>query len=121
MESPYYYANYHFGNWKKTIRNINSKNVFRNFFNDYLNSDFNNLMKSKIQPFELDNSSIEPLTIFRWYAVKLNERMWLQGKNIAIGHYNYHAQDHYFPLLKEILNTKGDLKGGTPAILSELV
>jgi hypothetical protein len=57
----------------------------------------------------------------RWYATKLKEMLWEQGFYIVFEHYHYTEQDKNFLNTREILNTKGDFKGGNPQVLSNLI
>ena len=133
--SPWYYYNYQFDNWRKIIRdrdheNKHTRNVFKCFFNEFITYkgtiiDFlNEKRKKKINKEECD-SLYKKLC---WYNQYLSDKMWVQGNYIAISNdvdYNalpdFKSQDKYFNDLKIIYNTKGNLKGGAPNKLSDLL
>lgn len=119
------YQNYYFGNWKKIIRNLNKNNeiqfVFKLFFNDLKIQTLEDLYNEKVLEFEIDKQTISISEQLRWFASQLGEDMWEQGLYIAVNHYNYPDQDEIFRNSKIILNTKGNLRGGYPQILSELI
>jgi len=121
--SPWYYFNYNFGNWKKIIRNIDTQSpAFGNFFSEYKSKSLDTLYKEKVVDPGVSPETMTDLTEqLKWFAFNLNEKMWQQGYYIAVEHYNYPDWDIVFPCTKQILNTKGDFKGGHPQILSELL
>jgi uncharacterized protein with ParB-like and HNH nuclease domain len=120
--SPWYCHNYHFGNWKKIIRNIDTKEkVFKSFFDDFKQTSFDDIYKDKVIEFDVDFYSTEFAMQIRWYATKLKEMLWEQGFYIVFEHYHYTEQDKNFLNTREILNTKGDFKGGNPQVLSNLI
>jgi len=120
--SPWYCYNYYFGNWKKIIRNIDTKSdVFKNFFDDFKNKSLDNLHNEKIVAFDVDFSTKDFAQQIKWYVSQLKEASWSQGLYIVYEHYNYPNPDSKFFNTKAILNTKGDFKGGAPQMLSELL
>ena len=120
--NPLYCYNYYFANWKKIIRNIDTKtDVFRIFFNDFKTETLDVLYSEKIFKSDIASNSDNFSDQMKWYASNLKERLWTQGFYIVFEHYNYPDQDSKFINTREILNTKGDFKGGNPQILSKLI
>ena len=116
--SPWYYHNYEFCNWKKIIRG----DVFKLFFNDYKEKTLDDLYKEKVIEFDCDMNTDDLKKQLQWYASKLRKKdMWREGFYIVKEHGNYEPEDANFCESSEILNTRGDFKGGNPQILSELV
>lgn len=120
--SPWYCYNYHFANWKKIIRNIDIESrVFDKFFKDYQSTPFEDLFQNKVKVYNIDFGTDEKYQQFKWYAGELKERMWEQGMFIVTEHYSNTKNDKFFKKSPALINTKGDFKGGTPRVLSELV
>lgn len=118
-----YYWKYDFGEWEKIIRHINTDGgVFTTFFKDYLENDLEKLYSEKVLlNDEVDFESHDKLEIFKWYAAKLNEELWSQGKYIAFNHFKHEGQDKYFKNIRELVNIKKTFNGGNPKVLSELI
>lgn len=120
--SPWYCLNHHFGNWKKIIRNIDTKEpAFKLFFNDFKAKTFEAIYTKTILEFDIDKETSSLNEQLKWIATKINEKLWSQGLYIAVEHYNYPNTDSIFNNSKEILNTKGNFKGGDPQVLSKLI
>ena len=120
--SPWYCYNYYFGNWKKIIRNIDTKDeAFKLFFNDFKNQTLDEIYNEKVVGFEVAFETKNLNEQLKWFATKLNETLWNQGLYIVYEHYNFTNQDAKFKNTREILNTKGDFKGGNPQLLSKLI
>ncbi len=121
-QSPMYYWNFHFSNWKKIIRNIDTQsNPFKTFFENYKQNSFEELYKETVVEFEIDKNTIDFNEQMKWYATKLHDKLWSQGFYIVFEHYNYPDMDLNFINTRQLLNTKGDFKGGSPQILSNLM
>ena len=116
--SPWYCYNFHFGDWKRTIRN---KGIFMAFFNDYKGSDLDSLYESKVVVFDIDFETTDFATQIRWYALQLKETLWRKGLYIVSSHYKIDYNDGYFKNTKMLANTKGDFKGGDPMRLCDMV
>lgn len=118
-----YYWRYDFGDWKKIIRSIKiEEGVFNSFFRDYLENDLEKLYSEKVViNSEVNFETHEKLEMFKWYAAKLNEELWSQGRFISFNHYKHEGQDKYFKNIRELVNTKGTFNGGSPKVLSELI
>lgn len=118
-----YYWRYDFGDWKKIIRSINIEGgVFKSFFNDYLGNNLDKVYSEKvILDCEVNFDTHDQLEMFKWYAAKLNEELWNQGRYIAFNHYKHEGQDKYFKNIRELVNTKGTFNGGKPKVLSSLI
>lgn len=132
--SPYYYSNYRFNNWRRIIRNIgeNQEDVrvsFQLFFTDFLEADLS------IQEFLADKriniinkevaSNVESRLL--WYNQYLDNNMWLQGNHIAFSNGtpcslpDWENNDKIFNDNYIIYNIKGNLQGGSPKELFELL
>jgi hypothetical protein len=116
-----YYWKFDFGDWKKIIRSINLETpVFKTFFKDYLENDLDKIYADKVVcENEVNFETYDKLKIFKWYASKLNEALWSQGRYIAFSHFKHPNQDKYFKNSRELVNIKGNFNGGTPKVLSE--
>ena len=120
--NPSYCYNYYFGNWKKIIRNIDTKKeVFKIFFNDFLSKSLDELYKENVIEFDVDVNTRDFGEQMKWFASKLHEQLWNQGLYIVFEHYYNPNNDSKFINTREILNTKGDFKGGSPQVLSKLI
>ena len=120
--SPWYCNNFHFGNWKKIIRNIDTQDeVFKAFFKDYKFKSLDEVYKNRVVQFDIDFETSSFPEILKWFSATLGEEMWTQGLYIVTDHYNYPKNDLIFIRFKTILNTKGDFKGGDPQLLSSLI
>lgn len=121
-QSPWYCWNFFFANWKKIIRNIDTESyVFKDFFEDFKTKSLEDIYKEKVVIFDADINTSDFSVQIKWYAAQLKEKLWSQGYYIVYEHYNYPNNDMYFIHTRELLNTKGDFKGGNPQILSNLV
>ena len=94
---------------------------FKSFFKDFCWKSFDEIHKSKVISFELDTNSTDFSEQIKWYAAKLKEKLWEQGYYIVFEHYNNPNQDANYVNTREMLNTKGDFKGGDPQVLSKLL
>jgi len=133
--SPYYYLNLKFNRWKRIIRNIGTElkesevTPFKTFFNEFMlfEGSFNDFHAQKTSTKLLAEQATNTKDRILWYTEQLGEDMWQQGYNIAIstGNYcglkNWNTKDLNFNDGYQYYNTKGNLKGGTPKILSELI
>jgi len=121
-QSPWYCWNFFFANWKKIIRNIDTEsNVFKDFFEDLTTKSLEDIYKEKVVIFDADFNTSDFSVHLKWYAAKLENKLWNQGYYIVFEHYKYTKNDSYFINTRQLLNTKGDFKGGNPQILSELI
>jgi len=133
--SPGYYFNYQFDNWRRIIRdrdndNKPTRNAFKRFFTDFL--DFNGTINQFLEHNrETKLVAEECNTLFKklcWYNQFLNNKMWTQGNYIAISNStDYNAlpddfnKDKVFSEVYIIYNTKGNLRGGDPTKLYDLI
>ena len=121
-KSPWYYQNFYFANWKKIIRNIDTKStVFKDFFEDFKEKSLEEIYKEKVVISDTDFNTTDFSVQLKWYAVMLKEKLWSQGYYIVYEHYNYPENDSFFKNTRQILNTKGNFNGGNPQILSKLI
>lgn len=118
-----YYWKYDFGDWKRIVRDMDTENlVFNSFFNDFKDrKSLLELVSEITKEPEYKTNTDDELEAFKWYAYKLKNNMWKQGRYIAINHYNHPEMDKYFPSFREMVNIKGNFNGGTPQVLSHLV
>ncbi|AWI25797.1 DUF262 domain-containing protein [Flavobacterium pallidum] len=128
--TPNYYYNYRFNNWRRTIRD----NVFKIFFKEFLMGGltiekfYQNRLDQITIEYEEDSEDLHYQLV--WYVKNIDaEKMWDEGFYISISGDNYnalhkingHRKDKYFKKSKKIFNTKGNLNGGNPNLLSKLV
>jgi hypothetical protein len=133
VESPYYYRNLRFDNWRRIIRgygysqdNPSGKNAFRNFLKEFLsfNGNLQELHNHKKQKADIGNVKSMRGKLL-WYSIKLNEKMWSEGNGIAISNGSpcslpdWESKDPQFSEEYIIYNTKGNLKGGNPQKLND--
>ncbi|MFT6906651.1 MAG: hypothetical protein ACJAS1_003319 [Oleiphilaceae bacterium] len=124
-KSPWYYGNYHFGNWRKIIRKqeVDSSNyTFRLLLNDLITTgeSHEQLLQEKRETYVEPAKPNGLLEQFLWYNNFIGEKMWNQGNYIAVGD-NYAGYDEVFSPMDIFYNTKGDFRGGFPARLSKLL
>ncbi|MDO6674990.1 DUF262 domain-containing protein [Tenacibaculum sp. 1_MG-2023] len=132
--SPYYYRNYNFSNWRRIIRNLGNEKKdttypFKDFWNDFLR--FKGTINKFIEKKGTSELKPEDCLSFNdkllWYSTKLKEKMWSQGTNICLSLGNpcslsdWSSKDEIFSNNYIFYNTKGNLKGGTPKKLSNLL
>jgi len=133
--SPWYYRNYQFDNWKRIIRdrdqeNKHTRNVFKSFIDDFVN--FEGTLQSfelKLTENRMEKSKCDTLNNrLIWYNQSLLNKMWSQGNFIAISIDGYenalpdsYSNDGIFDEEMIIYNTKGDLRGGSPKSLYDLL
>lgn len=132
--SPYYYLNFKFNSWRRIIRDrstelgVNNK-VFSTFFNEFVNykGSFVQFHKEKTaQNISLENANTVRERLI-YYSRNLGQDMWNQGFYIAISLgnpcslENWNRKDMIFTDSYQYYNTKGNLRGGTPQILSKLI
>lgn len=132
--SPYYYTNMEFDDWRYIIRGINNSRVgeftaFSEFFNDFLKknvglSDFLKKKREKMIDWTKADSFRKKIL---WYNQHLEETMWSQGNNIAFSNGqecslpDWKSKDKVFNDHYILYNTKGNLKGGSPQKLYDLL
>ena len=120
--SPWYCNNFHFGNWKKIIRNIDVQSeVFKSFFEDYKLLSLEEIYNERVVQFDIDFETVSFHEVLKWFSATLREQMWKQGLYVVTDHYNHPKNDKVFMKFKTVLNTKGDFKGGDPQELSVLI
>ncbi len=127
-ESPYYYKNLRFNNWRRIIRgvgygddNYGGSVAFTKFFTDFMGFDgsLTDFYENQKDRAEISNPG-DLREWLQWYANKLNDKMWSQGNSIAISEGwrcslpDWENKDPQFKEEYVLYNTKGNLKGGTP-------
>ncbi|SDN06318.1 Protein of unknown function DUF262 [Daejeonella rubra] len=132
--TPSYYFNFEFDNWRRIIRGIGKeKSEFRTAFNDF----FLDFVKfdGSINEFLIEKRKIlidfKNATDLRekllWYNQYLGNQMWSQGNHIAFSNGwqssipDWQNKDKVFPDTFILYNIKGDLKGGTPKVLYQIL
>jgi len=133
--TPWYYFNYKFDNWKRIIRdrdqeNKHTRTTFRRFFDDFVNFDrsIEDFLKEKRKNeliVEECNTLDKKLC---WYNQYISDKMWTEGNYIAISNgvdanalSDYSSYDKVFKDIRIIYNTKGNLRGGNPQSLFDLL
>ncbi|WP_300436548.1 DUF262 domain-containing protein [Christiangramia sp.] len=119
--SPYYYSNWDFRNWRRIVRDFDSKKkVFKSFFDEYNKEDLTEILKQKQDEFlEIHSDEIanckdlapftELIDILRVYSI-LIPKMWKHGRFIA--DYEPTVIDRLCEGEKTVLyNTKGNFRG----------
>ncbi|GMQ29242.1 DUF262 domain-containing protein [Algoriphagus confluentis] len=133
QESPTYYRNLKFDNWRRIIRGYgysdlsSGKTTFKRFFYDFLHSNksIEDFVKQKTDEADLtETSSLRQKLL--WYSTQLKTKMWGEGNFIAISSgssfaLNWWEKDSRFQDEFILYNTKGNLKGGSPKRLSEML
>jgi hypothetical protein len=134
-ESPWYYYNFNFGDWRRTIRGLGSeeagrdKKAFSTFFADYLDFDgsLEEFLITKRAMKVNRDEALEDYQKLLWYSESLGNKIWNQGNYIAFSNGEYcglplwSSEDASFPGFRVLYNTKGHLKGGNPQALQELL
>ncbi len=91
--TPYYYQNYKFDDWRRTIR----KEEFKIFFKEFMRAqkDIEELLKEKegSVTISFNTESLQERLI--WYAEKLGLSIWEKGNYIKITNENYCALHKY--------------------------
>ncbi|OAQ39827.1 hypothetical protein A5893_09645 [Pedobacter psychrophilus] len=117
------YDNLDFDKERRIVRDIDSsKECFKRFFKDLINSDsLEDLSVKKItEPvYNVDSEDVED--VVKFYNFHLREKMWNQGWYVAMGNHKHQKVDKYFPNFWRLVNTKGNFQGGQPQVLSRMV
>jgi Protein of unknown function DUF262 len=113
IETPYYYQNLHFNNWRRVVRNADGdKKAFKLFFKDWLREPEKSLNDWLDEVAIPDSISINEMALhqqLKWYAAKLKTAMWEKGGNIALR--DWVAPDKIFKKSPKFINTKGNMRG----------
>jgi uncharacterized protein with ParB-like and HNH nuclease domain len=133
-DSPFYYFNYRFDNWRRIIRDRGvvpgqERSTFKNFWNEFLDYDesLDNLLRDKLNIPVTVNQATDLRTMLLWYNQYIGDAMWQQGNYIAFSNGDYCGLPDYWnmdAIFKEhyiFYNTKGDLKGGIKVELSQIL
>lgn len=114
MQSPEYYKNMCFNNWRRVVRNIDGeKKAFKQFFREWSNDPDKSLdewFKDKVV--DVENLAIADMDLhqqLKWYAYRLGTEMWQRGGNIAIR--DWDGKDKIFKQSPKFLNTQGNMRG----------
>jgi hypothetical protein len=119
--SPWYYKNYEFDEWERTVRgkgSLSDENHFRNMFDELIDSGKESFifLDEKNAVDKVDAAS-EERNCLLWYSSKLGATMWKQGKHIALTE----GRDSKFSNVSKVFNTKGNFKGGSPCEVFSLL
>jgi hypothetical protein len=118
--SPWYYENYHLGDWRRTIRGKGSEEakdcngtVFRRFFDEFLRAGhkLDEFVKEKKESVPVDpKSETELRKALIWYSEKLKTRFLEKGMYVAMKT-NEEEADAHFAHLRALWNIKRYFKG----------
>jgi uncharacterized protein with ParB-like and HNH nuclease domain len=132
--SPYYYMNFKFNNWRRIVRGLSTEleeedNPFYNLFSDFIS--FNGSLDKFIIKKDNENLLKENCSLFRekilWYSRNVGDKIWNEGHNIAFSLGNpcnfpdWKNKDKVFLTDYKYYNIKGNLQGGKPKELFELL
>ncbi len=133
-DSPFYYFNYKFDNWRRIIRDRieisgRQRSTFKLFWKEFLdyNGTLDGLLIEKLKVPITAGQATDLRTKLLWYNQYIGSAMWNQGNFIAFSNGNYCGlpdywnmdaifKDHYI-----FYNTKGELRGGVKEMLSDLL
>lgn len=133
--TPLYYTNFKFDDWRKIIRNRKDDSdvveieAFRLFWKDFVGygGSLANFYSNKKKDVIINNDINAISQMLLWYNQQLEDRMWEQGNYIAYSNGGYCAlpdylgKDKNFPDNYIFYNIHGNLKGGNPQKLSDLL
>lgn len=133
--SPWYYFNNQFDNWRRIIRdrdhsNKHTRDVFKRFFTEFVAFDGNieEFLEEKRKTVLKKSDCTELHQKLCWYNHYLDDKMWSQGNYLAFSNGtdpnalpDYTNSDKVFSDMCIIYNTKGNLKGGRPKELYNLL
>jgi hypothetical protein len=135
-ESPYYYFNFNFGNWKKTIRGLDSQEAgqfkaFPRFLADFLL--FPGTLAQFLQGKRATSPSLAQAPADHqkvlYYQQLVGNEIWRYGNYIAYSNGDYCGlplwretdDDASFPGSRVLYNTRGDLRGYRQQSLQSLL
>lgn len=132
-ENKGYYERLVFDRENRYIRGLSTygeNNVFKMFFDQFKDGNYMKKTKEEVET-EMEVKGIEKdkvaaskiIWVLAWYAASLGSRMWEQGEFIAFNRRYYfenEIEDKLFPGMF-LENFKGNFKGGTPVLLSDLI
>ncbi len=132
-ENKGYYERLVFDRENRYIRGLSTygeNNVFKTFFDQFNDENYIKKTKEEIET-EMTRKCIEKDTVdaskiiwvLAWYAASLERRMWEQGEYFAFNRRYYFENDIKDKLFPDMFleNFKGNFKGGTPVLLSDLI
>jgi uncharacterized protein with ParB-like and HNH nuclease domain len=123
VQSPTYYQNLCFNNWRRIVRNFDGdKKAFRLFFRDWVKNPDKSLKDWYAELAVADTIPLEEMNLnqqLKWYAVKLKTSMWEKGGNIALR--DWAGNDRIFKKSPKFLNTQGNMRGNNQNELSSLL
>jgi hypothetical protein len=129
VKGPANYLNLNFTPWNAIIRDIKVPDrPFYNIFQEFLNfegdlkafHDIKVMAIPKEECFSLNEKLL-------WYSLKVGKKIWNQGdfiaisKGIACSLPDFNRKDKIFEDDYIFYNTKGNMNGGSPQVLSELI
>lgn len=120
-DSPWYYENLDFRDWRRTIRGLGSAETktpdgsnFRRFFKDYVatRDNLDSFLSTRRQAEALKPEDTTDLReALLWYGERLGIGMFAKGMYIAVSPALPQGMDAVFPAFGEIWNTQGHFKG----------
>lgn len=123
QETPMYYQNFNFGDWKRTVRGRGSaeqsrgtQSVFKQFFDEFVaaQESLDVFLERKLQA--IKQLPIDPATEtdFRsaclWYARQLKEDLFSTGLYLTAGSTWNSNSDAHFTGMRELWNTNGSFR-----------
>jgi hypothetical protein len=116
---PWYFENFHLGDWPRTIRGLGSeekrgggRSVFHGFFTEFLNENqsLDEFVGTKIGSIQADPETTNELRkALIWYSEKAGSKFLEKGMYVAM---DYQGEaDTHFKGIRIIWNTKGHFKG----------
>lgn len=127
-ESPWYYFNYNFGDWRRSIRGKGSEEInapekaFQRFFNDFLGFEgsLDDFLKIKRDTLIRKEDAQEHYQKVLWYSQSLGNQLWKEGDYIAFSN-DWDGNDAHFPDCRIIYNTRGSFRGYLHCKLQDLL
>jgi hypothetical protein len=127
-ESPGYYFNYNFGDWRRTIRGRGSEELniptkaFERFFADFLGFEgpLDDFLRTKRATVIGKEDAHERYQKVLWYSQSLEDETWRNGDYIAFSN-DWDGNDAHFPDCRIIYNTRGDFRGYFNSKLQDLL
>ncbi|MFZ4775365.1 MAG: hypothetical protein ACOYM3_08390 [Terrimicrobiaceae bacterium] len=130
--SPWYYENYHLGDWRRTVRGqgdrekqiAGHRTIFSRFFDEYRQSrqTLDEFLLQKQGSVPVDPVSERDLrNALIWYSEKLGKRLFGEGMFIAKETGMEKGADANFPNIPILWNTQGNFRGYSNTKLADLV
>ena len=126
--SPWYYFNYNFGDWRRTIRGRGSEEstvsekAFERFFADFLEFEgtLGDFLGTKRATVLRKEDAREHYQKVLWYSQSLEDETWSKGNYMAFSN-DWEGHDAHFPDCRIIYNTQSDFRGRYHCALQDLL